>query len=166
MNVDQSIKILRKQIKKLENDDFDLEAWKSSTKSILARLFGGQDPKIEVINSLRIDYGSWALRDASSAYDPVKSCKEVGKEVLESSIDELEAFGLEPGRSPSFVVEAMENNLKGSQLKKVREVIENQEGEVGDSFRKNLKEVFAEFDPETNAETLADIFILGNIRQL
>jgi len=41
------VKLLRSQVKKLDVDDFDLEAWKSSTVSLLTRIFGEDDGKVK-----------------------------------------------------------------------------------------------------------------------
>lgn len=90
------IKLLNNQIKKLGSEDFDLEAWKSSTISVLSRVFGKDDARIIQINGLKIDYSSWALRDSTSKYKPVETCKRKGKEILITAIEEIETFGLVP----------------------------------------------------------------------
>ena len=43
------IQLFTRQIEKLDTEDFDLEAWKSSTIVLLKKVFGAQDPKIEQI---------------------------------------------------------------------------------------------------------------------
>lgn len=88
------IKLLQSQIDKLDQPDFDLEAWKSSTTSVLTRVFGGSDVRIKQINELKIDYSSWALRDSNAQYKPVESCKRKGGEILKTAIEEIELFGL------------------------------------------------------------------------
>ncbi|MEQ8470222.1 MAG: hypothetical protein RIC35_03515 [Marinoscillum sp.] len=88
------INLLQLQIDKLEAEDFDLEAWKSSTVSVLTRVFGEKDPRIKQINELKIDYSSWALRDSNSHYKPVETNKRKGKEILSTAISEVELFGL------------------------------------------------------------------------
>lgn len=89
----QYIKLLKKQISKLEEESFDLEAWKTSTITVLERIFGENDPRAKQIDNLKIDYSSWALRDSSAKYKPVETAKLKGKEVLNTAIDEIEIFG-------------------------------------------------------------------------
>ena len=89
----QYIKLLKKQITKLDNEDFDLEAWKTSTKTVLHRIFGESDIRAKQIEQLKIDYSSWALRDSNSNYKPIETAKLKGKEILNTAIDEIEIFG-------------------------------------------------------------------------
>ena len=89
----QYIKLLKKQISKLEEETFDLEAWKTSAITVLERIFGENDPRAKQIDNLKIDYSSWALRDSSSKYKPVETAKLKGREVLNTAIDEIEIFG-------------------------------------------------------------------------
>jgi len=88
------IKLLDRQIDKLLDSDFDLDAWKSSTIYILTLIFGSDDPKIREVNDLKIDYSSWALRDSRSDYKPIETCKKKGREILEIARDEIELFGI------------------------------------------------------------------------
>lgn len=87
-------KLLDKQIDKLDSKDFDLDAWKSSATHIISLLFGEDDPKIKEIDKLKIDYSSWALRDSSSTYKPIDSCKKVGREIMEIAKDEIDLLGV------------------------------------------------------------------------
>lgn len=89
----QYIKLLKKQIGKLEHEAFDLEAWKTSTITVLHRIFGVQDPRAKQIENLKIDYSSWALRDSNSNYKPTETAKRKGEEVLKTAIEEIELFG-------------------------------------------------------------------------
>ena len=88
------LKLIDNQIAKLALDDFDLDAWKSSTRYVLTMIFGAADSKIIEIDNLKIDYSSWALRDSKSDYKPIESCKKKGKEILLVAKDELELFGV------------------------------------------------------------------------
>lgn len=87
-------KLIDNQIDKLSNEDFDLDAWKGSTKYVLTLVFGAKDPKIAEIDNLKIDYSSWALRDSKSDYKPIETCKKKGREILEIAKDELDLFGV------------------------------------------------------------------------
>ena len=89
----QYIKLLKKQISKLEEENFDLEAWKTSAIAVLHRVFGDTDSRAKQIDQLKIDYSSWALRDSNSNYKPVETAKRKGKEVLNTAIEEIELFG-------------------------------------------------------------------------
>ena len=89
----QYIKLLKKQITKLEENTFDLEAWKSSAISVLSRVFGKDDPRTHQIEELKIDYSSWALRDSNANYKPVETAKLKGREILNTAIEEIEIFG-------------------------------------------------------------------------
>lgn len=84
------VQLLKKQIKKLDSADFDLEAWKVSTQLLLSQTFGKYDEKTITIRDLKIDYSSTMLRDSNADYKPTETCKRKGREVLELAIDELE----------------------------------------------------------------------------
>lgn len=117
----QYIKLLKKQIDKLDKDDFDLEAWKSSAIAVLSRVFGKEDERSEQIDQLKIDYSSWALRDSNANYKPVETAKLKGKEIINTAIEEIEIFG-EPQNHSSdvlgkeFAIEIQ--NMSESQRKK------------------------------------------------
>ncbi len=93
MSKKEYIKLLKKQISKLEEETFDLEAWKTSAITVLHRIFGETDLRAKQIENLKIDYSSWALRDSNSNYKPIETAKLKGKEVLNTAIDEIEIFG-------------------------------------------------------------------------
>ncbi len=101
--VKKYLKLIDKQIAKLDAEDFDLEAWKSSAAYILKMIFGADDPKIKEIESLKIDYSSWALRDASSTYRPEEMCKKKGREIMEIAKDELDLNGIRPKEADLMV---------------------------------------------------------------
>lgn len=104
--------IIKKRIDKLSNEDFDLEAWKETTFAILLKMLTDDDPRLEQINDLKVDYGSWALRDATSKYNPTETAKKKGREVLESIIDELEG---------SDITSVLREHLSASTFKKIEE---------------------------------------------
>ena len=56
---EKEIELIRNQIKKLDNKDFDLEAWKISTILILERVFGYDSSKITKIKNIHQDLSSW-----------------------------------------------------------------------------------------------------------
>ena len=95
----QYIKLLKKQIGKLDDEQFDLEAWKTSAITVLQRVFGEGDVRAKQIDQLKIDYSSWALRDSNANYKPVEAAKLKGKEILSTAIDEIEIFGVPENHS-------------------------------------------------------------------
>ncbi len=99
----QYVKLLKKQIGKLEDEHFDLEAWKSSAIAVLSRVFGKNDARVDQIDDLKIDYSSWALRDSSSNYKPVETAKLKGKEILNTAVEEIEIFGAPENHSSDIL---------------------------------------------------------------
>lgn len=117
----QYIKLLKKQISKLDDEKFDLEAWKSSAIAVLSRIFGKNDMRTEQIENLKIDYSSWALRDSSSTYKPVETAKNMGKEILNTAIEEIEIFGEPASHSNDVLGKELANeiqNMSESERKK------------------------------------------------
>ena len=111
------IQLFTRQIEKLDTEDFDLEAWKSSTIVLLKKVFGAQDPKIEQIEKLKIDYSSWTLRDSNAKYKPIETCKKIGKEILLSAIDEIELLGVNDNKTAlkAFFSEGQLDKLKSKE---------------------------------------------------
>ena len=58
-------KLLKQQIDKLSDKDFDLQGWKKYTIIILTRIFGEKSEKIRMVDKLEYEFSSWSLRDAS-----------------------------------------------------------------------------------------------------
>ena len=138
---EKEIGLIKRQIEKFDNNDFDLEAWKISTILILERIFGYDSSKITEIKNIHQDLSSWSLRDTlgtSSGYD---ASKKYGKEILEACIMELETLGTpdnikkstKPESLPfKVLLESLENELKVSQfknLKKISKIKDKQERE-------------------------------------
>ena len=87
-------KILNEQLKKLDDSDFDFEAWKTSTIIVLTRIFGPADVKIKQLDNIRVEYGSsWSMRAVSGSFDPIWSSKKQGKEIVSMALKELELYG-------------------------------------------------------------------------
>ncbi|XOV92571.1 MAG: hypothetical protein ACFHWX_20490 [Bacteroidota bacterium] len=114
--------LIKKQIKKLDNEQFDLDAWKSSAHSVIKRIFGDFDPRLRQIDGLRIDYSSWTLRDSNSKYKPIESSKNVGREIMQSALEEIEIFGLD-----SKDDELLEKYFDSVSLKKLQDPSVSQE---------------------------------------
>lgn len=125
----KEIELLQAQIDKLNNKDFDLDAWKQYTVVLLSRIFGEHNPKIRQVEKIEYDFSSWSLRDTSGKSAYMETCKKLGREVLQASIDELNAFGLpEKERGEDMVpleviTRALEEELKVSQFRKIKELV-------------------------------------------
>lgn len=138
----KEIDLLKKQIEKFDNKDFDLEAWKNYTIVLIGRIFGEDSQKIKQIRDIEYEHSSWSLRDTSgdSALD---ACKKLGREILEAAITELETFGV-PGVSSQsseeiikIITEALQDELKGSQFKEIRPILNSSK-----SSQERKKEIF------------------------
>ncbi|MEQ9423566.1 MAG: hypothetical protein RJQ09_04050 [Cyclobacteriaceae bacterium] len=119
MDKSAQIKLLKKQLQKVNGDSFDLEAWKVTSITLLSKIFGADDERIKAINDLKIDYGSWALRDASSKYDPVTTCKRKAQDLIELSIEELE---MSTPEKTNQLQKILSNHLSGNQLNELNAI--------------------------------------------
>lgn len=156
----KEISILKKQIERLEVKDFDLEAWKKFTIVMLARIFGDTSEKIRQIESIEYDYSSWSLRDTSGSSSYLDSCKKLGRKILEASIEELETFGL-PDRSGEgdkffrIIIEALQDELKGSQLRELKDVILKTKDEA--EMQNKVREILNDYDTGVPVDILTSI---------
>ena len=149
----KEIKLLEEQINKLKLKDFDLEAWKQYTIVLLARIFGDNNQKIRQIEKIEYDYSSWALRDTSGSSSYLETCKKLGKEILQASVDELKTFGLPDLNQPSqdhvpvnVLINALEDDLKVSQFRKLKSIV-NTEKSTEDK-QKEIKELLKDLQKE------------------
>ena len=146
-------KLLKVQLKKLNSKDFDLEAWKSSTSAVLSMAFGADDPQVHEIQKLKIDYGSWALRDAKASYDPIETCKKIGKEVVEIALSQLG----DSKEINSDFNSILENQLTDKSLKEIRKVLKSTKS---DSKKKEkVEEILKGLDTENLASILAELIL-------
>lgn len=125
----QYIKLLKKQIAKLEDEQFDLEAWKSSAIAVLSRVFGKEDQRAAQIEALKIDYSSWALRDSNANYKPVETAKLKGKEIVNTAIEEIEIFGVPDNRSTSLLGNELAEETSGMSESQRKKYFENMKKE-------------------------------------
>jgi len=156
----KEIAILKKQIERLDIKDFDLEAWKKFTIVMLARIFGDTSQKIRQIESIEYDYSSWSLRDTSGSSSYLESCKKLGRKILEASIEELEAFGLPDtsGDDDKFfqiIIEALQDELKGTQMKLLKDVILKTKNE--DEMKNRVREILNDYDTGVPVDILTSI---------
>lgn len=118
------IKILKKQISKLDAEDFDLEAWKISAMIVLNRVFGNEDVRARHIEQLKIDYSSWTLRDSNGNYKPIEAAKKKGKEILSSAIEEIEIFGVPKIRHAELIPDVLGEEISSMTEKERKKYFE------------------------------------------
>jgi len=157
---EKEIKLLKTQIDKLNNKGFDLDAWKKSTIIILARIFGENNLKIKQIESIEYDYSSWSLRDTTGFNTYLDSCKKLGREILQASIDELETLGLpitEETTDEFFLIitGALQDELKGSQVKEINQILAS--GESREAKRDKILEKLKEYGSDSSQDILSNI---------
>ena len=170
--VDKYIDLLQKQIDKLDSRQLDLKSWKIYTIALLSRIFGEDSRKIKQIEDLKYDFGSWSLRDAAGNKTSLDTVRSMAKEILEAAISELKNFGL-PGEENkasdraedfSFISEAIGDELKGSQYKALKSIIES--GENSEEKKRRIKEIFKEIDHESLLNIMTDIIINPKIADI
>ncbi|MEQ9300789.1 MAG: hypothetical protein RIF33_19610 [Cyclobacteriaceae bacterium] len=155
----KALQLLDKQIQKLDADPFNLEAWKSGAQSLLEMLFGASHASIAQIKALKVDYSSWALRDATAKYDPVTTSKLMGRELLENAKDEIELYGLTKGdgdKPHSKTASIATVSLTTVEKKKLARAMEMESAE------KKLAEIgkiISKWKPERSAEVLASLLV-------
>ena len=141
---EKEISILKTQISRLEEKNFDLGAWKNQTILFLERIFGRENSKIKMIKDLHYDYSSWSLRDTAAVgkskdKDPVKVQAE---EILEAAVTELEILGL-PGEKESkdTLWEILKDELTGKQIKEIEALMSLQNADNTSKISDILKNV-------------------------
>jgi hypothetical protein len=177
---EKQIELIKRQISKLDEKDFDLDAWKSSTTVILGRIFGDTYQGLKAIEKIKFDSGGWAIGDASHFWDNMVSCKKQGKDILEACITELETFG-QPDKKESdksgininltqnqnqtvnitLLISALEDELTVSQLREVNELMKTEEPK-SEKKRKIIDKIKS-FGGDVASNILANILTNPNI---
>jgi ubiquitin len=159
MEINKAIEVLQSQIQKLNAKDFDLIAWKNFTVLLLERIFGGETKKIESIQNIKYDKGSWVLRDETGYANSIEACKKLGREVLEEAILELETFGIPETSTDQIdiqaVINALEDELTGTQFREIKKALQ-EEKEVEDK-KKILITKLKSYGPDTVFAIVANI---------
>ncbi|MBN1985462.1 MAG: hypothetical protein JW761_04110 [Prolixibacteraceae bacterium] len=147
---EKEIALLKEQIARLDEKDFDLEAWKNHTILFLERIFGKESSRIKMIKELHYDYSSWSLRDTAAAgktkdKDPVRMQAD---EILRASVAELESLGLpENKKEQEKIRELLQDELTGKQLKEIETLAHSENAEkiakIADILAKLEKENLA-----------------------
>ena len=136
---EKEISLLKEQILRLEEKNFDLDAWKKHTRIYLERIFGKDSSKIKMLGELNYDYSSWSLRDTAASgktkdKDPVRM---QAREIIEASIIELETLGLpEKIKEKEKLWELLQDELTGRQIKEIETLLKSEdkekENKIGD----------------------------------
>ena len=146
MDKEKLIATLKKYKERISDKDFDLEAWKSSAIPLISRIFGERSGKVVQLESLKIDYSSWALRDAPSNYQPLESCKRKAKEIIQAAIDEIELF--EP-LQPNSLASILSQVYSKEEIEKITGNIQN---------KVELRRILEKAGKGKNLEALVEIF--------
>lgn len=153
---EKEIQLLTNQIEKLNLPGFDLAIWKVSTILVLDKIFGRDSDKGVLIKNLSYDYGSWTLRDTTGT-SPAEMVKKLGKEILETAIQEIELFGVPEQKesnmlSVSVIQSALEESLRISQYRELVSII-RENSDLSDR-KKKLNEKLQSFGDETVRQAL------------
>ncbi|MDN3722753.1 hypothetical protein QRD02_00035 [Aequorivita sp. SDUM287046] len=178
--IDKQIELLKKQIEKLDENNFNLDAWKSSTIIILGRIFNTNYQGITSIDKIKFSRGGGGFSGKTHFWDNMTSCKKQGKDILEACITELEIFG-EPEKVNSekseitinlsqnqnqtinitLLISALEDELTISQLSEVNELMKADEPK---SVKKvKIIEKIKTFGSDVASNILANILTNPNI---
>jgi len=123
---EKEILLLKKQVERLNEKKFDLEAWKNHTIVFLERIFGKENSKIKMVKDLNYDYSSWSLRDTAATgktkdKDPVRL---QAREILTAAISELEMLGLPENKPENEKIwELLKDELTGKQIKQIESLV-------------------------------------------
>lgn len=167
---DQYINLLKEQITKLDETEFDLNAWKARTNILLARMFGENNQKIRQVNNIKYEYGSWSLRDVSGSETAMDICKKLSKEILDAAIDELENFGVpeekiseQENKVTETVASCYKDELTGSQIKELIKILNTSENE--EEKKNQVMEKFNRLGSDTLAKIVTGIIMHKEIHK-
>jgi len=157
----EAIKLLKQQQDKITAKDFDLESWKKYTIIILSRIFGDESNKVKQIEKLEYEYSSWSLRDASGNESYEDGTKKLAAEIIQASIDEINAFGIPESESNNTnkdletILNLILDELKGSQVKQLKSILNSAEN---DEEKKRLVfEIIGEIGENNAYEVISKI---------
>lgn len=155
------INLIKELITRLDNKPFDLQSWKTNAIMILGRIFGENSQKVEMVRSIQPDYSSWSLRDTSGRISQLDECKKMGREILEASIAELEAFGVpEKGRpSDNPAMKALEEYVTVKQSREITVILASDQ--TPKDKREKISEILKNLDQVDLLGIVAHILI-GN----
>lgn len=155
---EKEIQLLKTQVEKLNDNKFDLEAWKNQTLIYLERIFGKDSTKLKMIKALNYDYSSWSLRDTAAAgktkdKDPIRLQAE---EILQAAISELEMLGLPQNKLENEKLwELLSDELTGKQVKEIEILIKSEDKEKTDK----IADILEKLDKSNLAQVIAKLLI-------
>jgi hypothetical protein len=159
MEINKAVEVLQSQIQKLNAKDFDLTVWKNFTVLLLERIFGSETKKIESIQNIKYDKGSWVLRDETGYANSIEVCRKLGREILEESILELETFGLPEISADQVdiqvIMSALEDELTGTQIREIKKALT--EDKQTENKKKILITKLKSYGPDTVYAIVANI---------
>ncbi len=141
------IALLQKQIERLSEKKFDLEAWKNHTIIFLERIFGKESTKLKMIRDLDYNYSSWNLRGTAatgkaSDKDPVLLQAE---EILNASIAELKALGLpKEKKEREKIWELLKDELTGKQIRELENLVKSEDADKSEEITNIIDELSKE----------------------
>jgi len=151
---EKEIALLKEQIARLDEKNFDLEAWKNHTIIFLERIFGKDSSKLKMIKELHYDYSSWSLRDTAAAgktkdKDPVRMQAD---EILRATVAELESLGLpENKKEQEKIRELLRDELTGKQVKEIENLVNSE----NPAKTEKIAGILEKLDKENLALTIA-----------
>jgi flagellar motility protein MotE (MotC chaperone) len=151
---EKEIALLKEQIARLDEKNFDLEAWKNHTIIFLERIFGKDSSKLKMIKELHYDYSSWSLRDTAAAgktkdKDPVRMQAD---EILRATVAELESLGLpENKKGQEKIRELLRDELTGKQVKEIETLVNSE----NPAKTEKIAGILEKLDKENLALTIA-----------
>ncbi len=169
--IEKYITLIENQISNLDKSDFDLEAWKSSTIVVLSRVFGDDQNKMKQIKDLRVDFGSWTLRDTDGLHSEMANCKIRGRAVLEAAIVELRTLGVPEETTEieskevigNVVLKVLEEELRGSELRALKAMLQQNSDEK--VLRQLVEEKFTGFGSSIAEKIVSAIVLMPEVRK-
>ena len=141
----QYIKLLKNHIKKLEDKEFEFEAWKKTAILHLETIFKKGNNKISALEDIKYDQGSWSLRDSSGKESFIAMAKTTGRSILEAAIAEIETLrpDIEDAPDQKFefkrIVSIIQDELTGSQIKELKKIMDKNEAKAEELVKRKLK---------------------------
>lgn len=110
--------ILNDLMVEIDKKDFDLEAWKMKASMVMRKFFGQSDEKVSLIQNLRYDFSSWALRDSSGGkqHDTVK---DNAKRIIETALLEISI-----SENENVTASVLQDELTGSEYSALKALTE------------------------------------------
>jgi len=166
----KEIKLLEQQISRLNDEGFDLEAWKKYTIIIVARIFGRADEKIKQLEQLESDFSSWSLRDASGNESYEERTKKLAKEILTAAIDEIKVFGISADtennqdKNLSAILNIILDELKGSQVKQLKSILSSRQRKV--EKQRKIKELLEDMGENGAYTVLTSVLMYSDMAKM